>query len=68
VCADRNNLEHARTRFKQYYNRKANPQIFQKDDCIFMYIYIKESLRSKFDEQYKGLYKILEILENNNEN
>jgi len=45
---------------------KANPQVFNKDDYIYL---LKESLRDKFDEQYKGFYKILEtleILENNN--
>jgi len=45
--------------------RKQIHKYFKKTT---MYIYIKESLRSNFDEQYKGLYKILEILENNNEN
>jgi len=32
---------------------------------MIMYL-LKEPLRSKFDEQYKGSYKILEILGKNN--
>jgi len=57
-----NTQEPAKIRSKQYYNHKANPQLFNKD-----YIYLlKEPLRGKLDEQYKGSYKILEILGNNN--
>jgi len=58
----RKNLVHAKIRSKQYYGHKANPQVFNKD-----YIYLlKEPLKGKFDEQYKGSYKILEILGNIN--
>jgi len=34
-----------------YYDRKVNPQVFNKDDYIYL---LKEPLRGKFDEQYKG--------------
>jgi len=50
-------------RSKQYYDRKVNPQVFNKDDYMYL---LKESLKGKFDEQYKGSYKILEILGNSN--
>jgi len=61
-CSSINTQEPAKIRSKQYYDRKANPQLFNKD-----YIYLlKEPLRGKFDEQYKESYKILEILGNNN--
>jgi len=59
----RKNLEHAKLRSKQCYDRKVNPQIFNKDDYVYL---LKEPLKGKFDEQYKGPYKILEILGNNN--
>jgi len=38
-------------------------QVFNKDNYVYL---LKESLKDKFDEQYKGPYKILEILGNNN--
>jgi len=41
----------------------ANPQVFNKDDYVYL---LKEPLRGKFDEQYKGPDEILEILGNNN--
>jgi len=52
----------AKIRSKQYYDRKANPQAFNKDDYVYL---LKEPLKGKFDEQYEGSYKILEILKNN---
>jgi len=58
----RKNLEHAKIRSKQYYGHKAI-QVFNKDDYIYL---LKELLKGKFDEQYKGFYKILEILGNIN--
>jgi len=66
---------HAKIRCKQYYNRKANPQVFKKTISsiqVFKKYYVvlkkyllKNSLKDKFDKQYKGLYQILEILRNN---
>jgi len=56
-------LEHAKFRSKQYYDRKINSQVFNKDDYVY---FLKETLKGKFDEQYKGPYKILETLGNNN--
>jgi len=73
-------LEHLNTkiRSKRYYDRKTNPLVFNKDDYVYLFKKMKEKkkkkkrkeylfnkLRSKFDEQYKGLHKILEILGNN---
>jgi len=52
----------AKIRYKRYYDHKANPYVFNKDDYVYLW---KELLIGKFDEQYKGLCKILEILENN---
>jgi len=46
----RENLEHAKIRFKRYYDRKTNPQVFNKDDYVYL---LKELLRDKFDEQYE---------------
>jgi len=59
----RQNIEYAIIRSKRHYDCKANPQVFSKDDYVYL---LKESLKGKFDKQYKGSYKILEILENNN--
>jgi len=42
---------------------KINPQAFNKHDYVYL---LKESLKGKFDEQYKGPHKILKILGNNN--
>jgi len=44
------NLEYAKIRSKQYYDHKANPHLFNKDD--YVYSFVKGTLRSKFDEQY----------------
>jgi len=57
------NPEHAKLRSKQYYDRKVNPQVFNKDDYVYL---LKEPLKIKLNLQYKGSYKVLEILESNN--
>jgi len=59
----RKNLEHAKLRFKQYYDRKINSQVFNKDNYVYL---LKEPSKGKFDEEYKGPYKILEILGDSN--
>jgi len=43
------NLEHAKIR-SEYYDRKVNPQAFNKHDYVYL---LKEPLKGKFDEQYK---------------
>jgi len=58
----RENLRREKIRSTQYYDRKTNPQTFKDDQ----YVYLKEPSKSKFDEQYTGPYKVLEILQNNN--
>jgi len=55
----RENLKRSKIRFKRYYNRKTNPQTFEKDQYVYL---LKEPSNSKFDEQYIESYKILEIL------
>jgi len=59
----RKNLNRARIRFEQYYDLKANPQVFKKDDYVYLF---KKPTKGKFDKQYVASYKIIEILENNN--
>jgi len=59
----RKNLEHAKIRCNRYYDRKANSQVFNKDNYVYL---LKEPLRGKFNEQYKRIYRISEILGNNN--
>jgi len=59
----RKNLEHAKLRSKQYHDRKINPQTLNKDDYAYL---LKEPSKGIFDEQYRGPYKILETLGNNN--
>jgi len=36
----RKNLEHAKLGSKQYYDPKINPQAFNKDDCVFVIVYV----------------------------
>jgi len=57
----RENLNRAKMRSKQYYDRKANPQMFKKDVYL-----LKEPTKGKLDKQYTGPYKIIESLKNNN--
>jgi len=59
----RENLNRSNIGSKRYYDRKTNPQEFKQCDYVYL---LKEPLKSKFDEQYKGSYKILETLDNNN--
>jgi len=55
-------LKRAKIRSMRYYDRKTNPQTFKEDHYVYL---LKEPSKSKFDKQYTGPYKILEILENN---
>jgi len=49
----RKNLEHAKLRSKQYYERKVNPKIFNKDNYVYL---LQETLKGKFnDKSYKGI-------------
>jgi len=59
----RENLNRAKIISKQYYDHKANPQVFKKDDYIYL---LKQPTKGKLDKQYAGPYKIIETLENNN--
>jgi len=53
------NLNQAKIRSKQHYDRKANPHVFKKD----MYVYLlKELMKGKFDKYYTGPYKNIETL------
>jgi len=44
-------------KFESYYNHKVNLQVFKENDYVYL---LKKPLRDKFNEQYKGSYKILE--------
>jgi len=53
------NFEHAKIRFKQYYDRKANLLVFNKDDYIYL---LKEPLRGKFDELIWNIWNIKDLI------
>lgn len=56
------NLEQAKIRSKDYYDRCVNEQNFRTGDNVFMLTH--GSL--EFSDQYSGPHKILEILDNGN--
>lgn len=58
----RNNLINAKVKSKNYYDRKVNSYSFKPGDQVFL---LKEPTH-KLGDQYKGPYRILEILDNNN--
>jgi len=51
----RENFNRAKIRSKQYYDRKANPQVFKKDDYVYL---LKQLTKDKLDKQHTGPYKI----------
>lgn len=59
----RENLNQAKTRSKEYYDRRIRAYNFKVDDLAYL---LKEPLKNKLDNQYIGPYKIIEILGNNN--
>lgn len=56
-------LKIAKERSKKQYDKKLNPQNFKVDQYVYL---LKEPKKSKFDPQYRGPYKIIRMLENNN--
>ncbi|KAH0544262.1 hypothetical protein KQX54_002129 [Cotesia glomerata] len=57
------NLEKAKNRSKNYYDRKQNPRTFHLNDMVLL---LKEPRTSKFDPQWDGPYQIVEILSDRN--
>ncbi|CAK9829609.1 Retrovirus-related Pol polyprotein from transposon 412 [Anthophora retusa] len=56
-------LNQAKSKSKQYYDRKINPQPFLKGDKVFL---LKEPQKGKFDAEYTGPHIILRTLSNSN--
>ncbi|XP_032689886.1 uncharacterized protein LOC116853116 [Odontomachus brunneus] len=59
----RNNLKISKVRSKLYYDQRANPQIFQVNDRVYL---LKEPSKGKLGDQYTGPYEIIKVLDNNN--
>jgi len=57
------NLEQAKLRSKEYYDRKTNQQNFKLGDHVFL---LNESKSNKFADNYSGPYKIIEVLDHYN--
>ncbi|CAK9834636.1 Retrovirus-related Pol polyprotein from transposon 412 [Anthophora retusa] len=57
------NLNAAKNRSKQYYDRKINNQKFSIGDRVLL---LKEPRKGKFDAQYSGPYLIVEVLNSTN--
>lgn len=61
--AAKENLCQAKQRSKRYYDKKCNPQTFQRGNQVYL---LAEPIKGKFADQYRGPYEILEVLKNNN--
>lgn len=61
--AAKSNLIKAKERSKGYYDKRMNPVTFRVDDNVFL---INNKKRHKFDREYLGPYKIIEVLNNEN--
>ncbi|CAK9801703.1 Retrovirus-related Pol polyprotein from transposon 412 [Anthophora quadrimaculata] len=59
----RENLNAAKNRSKQYYDRKINNQRFSVGDRVLL---LKEPRKGKFDAQYTGPHTVLEVHGNSN--
>ena len=59
----RKHLIASKERSKRYYDRHIHPYQFNPGDNVFL---LKEPRKGKFDDQYTGPYKILDILPHNN--
>lgn len=57
----RKNLMKSKLRSKEHYDRRINPQNFKIGDVVYL---LKEPSKGKFPDQYTGLHKVLEILQN----
>jgi len=59
----RENLILVKTKSKYYYDKKINPSIFNKGDCIYL---LKQRQKGKLDDQYLGSYLIIDNIGNYN--
>jgi len=59
----RENLNAAKKRSKKYYDQKANTRKFKIGDNVYI---LKEPVKGKLSNQYKGPYKLVEVLKNHN--
>ena len=57
------NLVNAKDRYKYYYDKKLKIQDYKVGDFVYLLKMIK---KHKFDDEYTGPYKIVEVLDNNN--
>lgn len=55
----RKNLIESKEKSKKQYDKKINVQTFKINDKVYL---LKEPTKGKFDDQYTGSYKIMEIL------
>jgi len=60
--AARNHLQNAKVKSKTYYDKRINPYTFKIDDNVYL---LREPIH-KLGDQYKGPYKITEIIDRNN--
>lgn len=59
----RKHLLNSKERSKRYYDKRIHPYQFDPGDNVFL---LKEPRKGKFDDQYTGPYKVLEVLSHNN--
>lgn len=57
------NLIKSKLKSKEYYDKRINPQNFKTGDLVYL---LNEPNIGKFNDQYTGPYKVLDILENQN--
>ena len=56
------NLEKAKEKSKQYYDRRVRPVMFQPGDNVFL---LNEPKTNKFAPDYLGPYRVLEVMDRN---
>lgn len=57
------NLDKAKLKSKEYYDRRVNPKEFSEGDWVFL---VNDAKTNKLDPNYTGPYKILEVFNNEN--
>ncbi|CAK9834649.1 Retrovirus-related Pol polyprotein from transposon 17.6 [Anthophora retusa] len=59
----RENLNKAKERSKHYYDRRVHEQAFAVDDFVYL---LKEPTKGKFDDQYTGPYRVIQVVSKDN--
>lgn len=59
----RNNLQTAKEKSKDYYDRKQNAREFRPNDSVFL---LNNQKQNKLDNNYSGPFEVMEVLEDGN--